>query len=113
MVVHRNTPNYGERIYLPPDENRGIPVPITREVDKPVTGPRMDTRREGTTMKRGSHVLIYEDPITRTKLEGQATILTLYPGDYDKETGLHLARVEFHGDGMRVVRWFKKSDVRP
>jgi hypothetical protein len=46
-------------------------------------------------MKRGQVVAVYQKPITEEDYEGVAKIISIYPGDYDKEFELHLCKVQF------------------
>lgn len=63
-------------------------------------------------MKRGSIVTVYEDPLTRKVIEGAAIVITVYQGDYDPETKLHLCRVKMVGDDGTVVRRIRTCDVQ-
>ena len=53
-------------------------------------------------MKQGDKVMIYEDPITRQKPEGTATLLEEYKPDIGD--GLSIWVVRFEDDGYTTTR---------
>lgn len=63
-------------------------------------------------MKKGELVTVYQDPVTRKKVEGVGTIVTTYPRDYDAELRLHLCRIRFPGETKTFIRRVHQVDVQ-
>jgi hypothetical protein len=56
-------------------------------------------------LKPGSRVTVYQDPITKTKPEGVATLIRLLADD----APLQRWAVKFHSDGFRAERCIDTS----
>lgn len=55
-------------------------------------------------MKRGTRVKVYEDPVTRRRLIGEAVVVREYPEMYQVKKGYY-CDVRFLGERQVVVRW--------
>jgi len=57
-------------------------------------------------MEKGQIITVYEDPITQTKIEGDAKLL----GKIAENTDLEDWKVEFLDDGYRTERVIRKKE---
>jgi hypothetical protein len=63
-------------------------------------------------MKRGQLIKVFQRPVTDESYEGIAKIISIYPGDYDKELRLHLCKVQFEIDASPVIRRVKAKHIQ-
>lgn len=56
-------------------------------------------------MEKGQIIMIYQDPITQQKPEGEAKLLKLEKDDPDQQYW----KVRFLSDGFVTFRWIHKS----
>ena len=61
------------------------------------------------TMNRGMKVKVYEDPVSKLKLEGVATLI--YSGQAIEHDGLKYWYVRFIGDTDLFPRWVDSKDI--
>lgn len=62
-------------------------------------------------MKKGYIVKVFRRPTAEKAFEGVAKIISVYRGDYDPETKLHLCKVQFEITEAPVMRRVKSKHI--
>ena len=83
-----------------PDHN-----PKAKKVDKQMSIDEQSPAIQVDEYQSGQIVQIFDDPVTRKKLEGEAELMTCLTTNYDQEYW----RVKFCSDGFVTDRWIHKE----